>query len=158
MPDLYARLELKCPPLLLLLAAMGLSWLIGRMGDFGTLLSDRAAVALALVLALAGVAVSVAGVLAFRRSGTSVDPTRPGRASALVRHGIYRYTRNPMYLGFALLLAGWGIFLGSVLACVPVPLFVAYLTRFQIMPEERVLLARFGGEFAAYRAQVHRWL
>jgi len=81
----------------------------------------------------------------------------PSKASSLVVTGIYGYTRNPMYLGGLVMLSAWALFLAKLSACFFLPLFVAYLTRFQIIPEERVLRARFGTEFDDYTKRVRRW-
>jgi protein-S-isoprenylcysteine O-methyltransferase Ste14 len=108
--------------------------------------------------AAAGIAVGVAGVLEFRRARTTVNPLKPNEASALVTGGIYRWTRNPMYLGMALVLLGWGLYLGNFGALVLVGAFVSYIDRLQVDPEESALEARFGDAFAAYRKRVRRWL
>lgn len=113
---------------------------------------------LALLIALAGAALGFVGVVQFLRAKTTVNPLQPGAASALVTGGIYRFTRNPMYLGMAAMLLAWGLYLGNLAAIALVGVFVAYIDRFQIGPEERALEARFGAEFAAYRARVRRWL
>lgn len=113
---------------------------------------------LAAGVALAGIAIDVAGLMQFRRSRTTVNPLHPERTSALVTGGIYRRTRNPMYLGMAMLLAAWALYLGSAIALVVLPGFIAYLNRFQIAPEERVLAQRFGADFERYRGEVRRWL
>jgi protein-S-isoprenylcysteine O-methyltransferase Ste14 len=99
----------------------------------------------------------MSGVLTFRRAKTTVNPTTPAAASALVRTGVFRFTRNPMYLGLLLCLVAWAIFLSSVLALLSAPLFVVYMNRFQIAPEERALAALFGDSFAAYKRDVRRW-
>lgn len=114
--------------------------------------------ALAVVMLVFGTAVAIAGVFAFRRHATTVDPTQPTNASTLVASGVYRYTRNPMYLGFALALAAWALVLSNLAALALVAVFALYLQRFQILPEERALSERFGEEFARYRARVRRWL
>src|SRR5687768_11909847 len=113
---------------------------------------------IALGLALLGATISILGVLSFRRAGTTVNPLKPGAASSLVRSGVYRVTRNPMYLGFLMLLLGWGIYLSNALALLFVPMFVVYMNKFQIEPEERALTARFGQEFVVYSMRVRRWL
>lgn len=105
-----------------------------------------------------GIAIDVAGLVAFRRARTTINPLSPHKASALVTGGIYRWTRNPMYLGMAALLLAWGLWLANAGALAVISAFVAYLNRFQIAPEERALEARFGADFAAYRARVRRWL
>jgi protein-S-isoprenylcysteine O-methyltransferase Ste14 len=76
----------------------------------------------------------------------------------LVTTGIYHHTRNPMYVGLLLVLLGWVSFLCSVIALLGLVAFVIYITRFQIVPEERVLLAKFGADYAEYLARVRRWL
>ena len=97
-------------------------------------------------------------MLSFRRARTTVNPLRPANSSALVTSGIYRHTRNPMYLGMATLLAAWATWLGTPWALFGIVAFVAWITRFQIIPEERVLANLFGADFAAYRARVRRWI
>ena len=105
-----------------------------------------------------GVAFDVLGLVAFRRARTTVNPLTPSKASALVTHGIYRFTRNPMYIGIALLLTAWACHLSALWPFLGPVLFVLYINRFQIEPEERVLKALFGEEYAAYAASVRRWL
>jgi len=82
----------------------------------------------------------------------------PQSASALVVSGIYRFTRNPMYVGFLFVLLGWAVWLSNGLSFLFLPAFVLYMNRFQIQPEERALHARFGQEFVAYTSRVRRWL
>jgi len=103
-------------------------------------------------------AIGIAGVRAFQRARTTVDPLRPEKASALVTSGIYRRTRNPMYVALAIALLGWAIWLGHPLALLGVAAFVAWINRFQIAPEERALRALFGPEFERYCSEVRRWL
>ena len=111
----------------------------------------------ALPIAL-GVGVALAGVLAFRRAATTVNPTTPQASSSVVTTGIYAHSRNPMYLGFALALLGWGLWLGHAGALLVLPAFVLYMNRFQIVPEERMLAQKFGAPYTCYLQQVRRWL
>ena len=83
---------------------------------------------------------------------------KPNSTSSLVISGIYRYTRNPMYLGFVLVLLGWAAFLSNLAALALLPAFVLYINRFQIMPEEHVLASLFPHGYPAYRARVRRWI
>lgn len=94
----------------------------------------------------------------FGRVRTTVSPLRPASTTVLVTGGLYRYSRNPMYLGQALVLLGAMLLLCNALPLLVVPLFVAWITRLQIVPEERVLAARFGARYEAFRSQVRRWL
>lgn len=148
-------MELKIPPVALVIIAATSMWLIDRLLPSNAF---AAGAVVAFAVALAGIAVCTAGVLAFRRAGTTVNPLEPERASRLVVRGVYRHTRNPMYLGFALLLLSWGIALSSLVALLVVPAFVLYMNRWQIAPEERALESLFGDDWHAYRRSVRRWL
>jgi protein-S-isoprenylcysteine O-methyltransferase Ste14 len=115
-------------------------------------------VGVALALVAIGQSISISGMVSFRRAKTTMNPIKPSAASSLVTNGVYRFTRNPMYLGLSITLMGWAVFLSNLLALVAVPLFVLYISRFQINPEERVLSSLFGAEYAAYKEKVRRWL
>ena len=150
-------LELKIPPVALVVLFALVMWLLAQLVPALALpMSWR--LLLAGIFAIAGIAIAMSGVLAFRRANTTVDPRVPQQSSSLVIRGIYRYSRNPMYVGFLLLLAAWAFNLSSVAALVLLPLFVLYMNRFQIAPEERFLLQKFGAEYQAYTKQVRRWL
>jgi protein-S-isoprenylcysteine O-methyltransferase Ste14 len=109
------------------------------------------------VLACIGQAISISGMMAFRRAKTTINPLKPSSASSLVQDGVYRFTRNPMYLGLLVSLAGWAVYLGHVLPALGLPLFAWYVTRFQIKPEERILASIFGEQFTEYTHRVRRW-
>ena len=100
----------------------------------------------------------LAGVYCFRRAHTTVDPLHPDKASRLVTGGIYRVSRNPMYLGMACLLTAWTIWLGALWPWLGPVAFVLYITRFQIRPEERMLTTLFGEAYTAYTQRVRRWV
>ncbi|MBV6422900.1 MAG: hypothetical protein NAOJABEB_00687 [Steroidobacteraceae bacterium] len=145
------------PPVVALLTALAM-WLVTRLPTPLPLsLPFAARIAVAMVLATLGVAFAVAGVLAFRAARTTVNPITPEAATALVRTGVYRLTRNPMYLGLLLCLTAWAVWLTNLLSFCVLPAFVAYMNRFQIGPEERALRARFGREFEEFAARVRRW-
>jgi hypothetical protein len=93
-----------------------------------------------------------------RAVGTTINPVAIDTASILVTSGVYRISRNPMYVGLTSVLAALGVGLGSGWALVGPVVFVLFITRFQIVPEERVMLAKFGAEYGAYRDTVRRWL
>ncbi len=112
----------------------------------------------AAVLIAIGVAVAIGGVVSFRRAKTTVNPLKPETSAALVSTGVYSFTRNPMYLGMVLALFAWAVYLSSIWSLVGPVLFGLYITRFQIVPEERVLDRLFGAPFAEYKKRVHRWL
>lgn len=150
-------LELKIPPLVLVVLFALAMWLVSQLVPPAAL-SPLWGQVLAGLLAGAGVAVALSGVLAFRKANTTVDPRVPQQSSSLVIRGIYRYSRNPMYLGFLLFLTGVACYLMHLPAFIALPLFVLYMNRFQIQPEERFLLQKFGADYLAYLKQVRRWL
>ena len=150
-------LELKVPPLLVWLIFAGAMPGVAHLASgLSYALPARLVVALALVAL--GAAIALAGVIAFRRQRTTVNPLTPSASSSVVSSGVYRVSRNPMYLGFLLALAGWALFLSNAAALLLLPVFVAYMTQYQIKPEERALLGEFGPEFAQYMARVRRWV
>ena len=150
-------LELKIPPVAVFLVFGGLMWVIASALPAVTLSVPGAAI-VAAVLAAIGAALGISGILAFRHHGTTVHPTYPDKASAVVSEGVYRFTRNPMYLGLAMLLLAWAAWLGNLVSAVFVPSFIAWMTRFQIRPEERALLEKFGPAFRDYTESVRRWM
>jgi protein-S-isoprenylcysteine O-methyltransferase Ste14 len=156
MAEKQSLLERRIPPVALCLLAAGAMWLLARStAAYRVAIPGR--VALALVIAGVAVLVGISGVRAFARARTTVNPLRPDEATSLVTRGIYARTRNPMYLALALALVGWACWLASPPALLVVPVFVAYLTRYQIQPEERALEAAFGEAFREYCARVGRW-
>ncbi|OZB04931.1 MAG: protein-S-isoprenylcysteine methyltransferase [Idiomarina sp. 34-48-12] len=149
-------LELKIPPVVVVLVIAGLMALTSRLLPMDSWhFTDAKALAFALVTA--GAFIAVAGVIAFRQAKTTANPMNPNASSRLVSNGIYRFTRNPMYLGFLLALAGWGVWLANLPALFWLIIYILYINQFQIIPEERILEEKFGEEFRAYRKQVRRW-
>lgn len=110
------------------------------------------------IVVFSGLGVVQAAGVSFRRAGTTVDPTKPGSTFSLITSGAYRFTRNPIYLGMTLVLLGWAVFLMNPLSFALIAVFVIYITRFQIIPEERALKTLFGAEYTAYQKKVRRWL
>jgi protein-S-isoprenylcysteine O-methyltransferase Ste14 len=150
-------LELKIPPPAVGFIVGGLTWLANWAAPaLNVALTGREAVAI--LVAIAGATIIGLGVVSFSRAKTTVNPMKPDSASSLVVTGIYGVTRNPMYLGVFVILIGWAIFLSNALGFVCLPLFILYMNRFQIEPEERALASLFGKDFAAYRSRVRRWL
>ncbi len=147
-------LSLRVPPLALFALFAAAIWLLP---DLRSIRLPGAGMTAA-VLAAVGGGFCLAGVLEFRRARTTVNPVNPAASSALVVRGVYRLTRNPMYLGFALLLLAFAAGLGKLSGLLAVMVFMAYLQHFQIRPEEAALHARFGPAFERYCQEVRRWL
>ncbi len=150
-------MELRVPPPVVALISAATMWLVAeQLTYFGLEIPLRGL--LSLVLLVVGLAVELSAVLLFLEARTTVNPMRPRNTARLVEHGIYRVTRNPMYLGVLLLLAAWAVWLGNPLNIAVLALFAWYVTRFQIIPEERILRALFAESYESYCSRVRRWL
>ena len=112
----------------------------------------------AIVMALIGIGAGIAGIWSFYKARTTINPLEPSEATHFVSEGIYKLSRNPMYVGLACCLIAWAIWLSYLLTWIGIPLFIAYMTRFQIIPEERILRLKFGKEYENYCLKVRRWL
>lgn len=127
--------------------------------SFGDQIAEGWGRIVGVLLLLAGMGVALMALSGFRKAETTFDPHQVSEASTLVTDGIYNVTRNPMYLGLLLLLVGWGFWRGSILAALLGSLvFVAFVTRMQIIPEERALREKFGDEFDAFTSRTRRWI
>lgn len=150
-------LEHKIPPPVVALVVAAAMWMNSFSGPKLDL-PFEVRVAAALAIAAAGVVFDLLGLLAFRAARTTINPLKPQKTSALVTTGIYRLSRNPMYVGLVCFLLAWTVFLAALWPLAGPILFVFYVNRFQIEPEERLLAQRFGAEFSDYKARVRRWL
>lgn len=150
-------LELKLHPPVVATIVAALMWALDAVIPLIEFAVPWRRVSVAALL-LAGIACALAGLISFRQARTTIDPHAPHKTSSLVERGVYRYTRNPMYLGMLAVLAAWSMHLASLSSLAGLPLFVWYLTRFQILPEERILRSKFGDAFDRYVKSVRRWL
>ncbi|MGV3740892.1 MAG: methyltransferase family protein [Burkholderiaceae bacterium] len=150
-------LEHKIPPPVIGAIAALTMWGVSGLGPALAFATSPKYVMVAF-LVIAGLAFDLLGLLAFRASRTTINPLKPERTTALVTSGVYKITRNPMYVGMSLLLLAWAVWLSALLPFAGPVVFVLYITRFQIQPEERVLLELFGEEYATYALRVRRWL
>jgi protein-S-isoprenylcysteine O-methyltransferase Ste14 len=112
---------------------------------------------LGVVPAAIGRVITVRAGKQFRQVRTTFDAFEPGNAAHLVTDGVFRFSRNPMYLGSLLLLIGWAIGLGTLSPWLVLPGFAMFTSVAQIAPEERALEERFGENYLAYRQRVRRW-
>ena len=151
-------LKTKIPPPIVGLVFSVLIWAISKAIPTTPMLTEQQSLLAAVILLLASFGFAISGMVSFRAASTTVNPLQPDQASALVTSGVYRITRNPMYIGLATVLIGWSTFLAAPLGLVGVVGFMAYIQHFQIIPEEQALVRLFGAEFEAYQASVRRWL
>lgn len=150
-------LENRVPPPIVMLAFGLIAWLL--KSGFETTAEPGIAIKwLAGLCILAGIVIAALAGKEFKNVGTTVNPLAPDQASTLVTTGVFKRTRNPMYLGMLLILFAWCFFLSSPLAFIVLPFFVLYITRFQIGPEEEAMKKRFGEQYEAYCEEVARWV
>ena len=150
-------LELRIPPPVVGLVVAAGMWALAHVPPLVEL-PKLVRVLVALALGVIGIAIAIGGVASFRRAKTTVNPLKPEASAALVSTGVYAFTRNPMYLGMALVLFAWAAYLSSVWSLAGPIVFALFITRFQIVPEERALERLFGAPFAEYKKRVRRWL
>jgi len=153
MPNLENRIP---PPIIFVVVAITM-WLTASSSS-AIDIDPTLRLAVVIVLIVFGVAMAFLGLKAFGKAKTTVNPVNIDAASSLVTTGVYGYTRNPMYVGLTSLLMAWAVYLSTPLALLGPLVFVLYITRFQIAPEERVLGRIFGRDYDDYRARVRRWL
>jgi protein-S-isoprenylcysteine O-methyltransferase Ste14 len=150
-------LELKIPPLGLLVILMAGQYIFASYLSFGHV-EIQPRLVLAACTFLVGVLIALLGVYEFKRFGTTVNPINPEGTVTIVNTGIFRLTRNPMYVGFAFMLFSAAIFTANYVSLVFLLIYVLYMNRFQIQPEERMLAEKFGETYSAYLQQVRRWV
>ncbi len=149
-------MKLKIPPVLVMFVFAALMLLLDRflpVGEYHFL----GRIYLATACAVGGLAICTIAIFQFLKAGTTSDPTAPSAATRLVTHGIYKYSRNPMYLSMLLLLLALGLKLGNAFNTVTAAFYVAYMNKFQIFPEETALTILFGKEYQQYLLRVRRW-
>jgi|TARA_B110000977_G_C11062989_1_gene486679 protein-S-isoprenylcysteine O-methyltransferase Ste14 len=150
-------LENRIPPPIITAIFALVMWLISGFLTPTNLMADFRISTTVMITVLAMLFL-ISGGISFRLAKTTVNPLKPESASSLVVSGAFKISRNPMYVGFALLLLAWCVYLSAPVLLMIVLLFRAVITRFQIIPEERAMLKLFGEEFIAYQQSVRRWL
>ena len=150
-------LELKIPPPVVALVLAAGMWAVAR-ASMHMAWAKPGRVGVACTLFALGVLCAASAAVAFRRWNTTINPHKPEESRSLVRSGPFRFTRNPMYLGLLTVLLGWAVWLGAPWSLLGPAVFYFYIQRFQIVPEEGVLVGKFGEEYEHYRRAVRRWL
>lgn len=151
-----SSLKLKIPPPVVLVISALLMWFLSVL--FPTSNEPALRIYIAPIFGLIGILIALSGILSFRKAATTINPITPEKSSSLVIDGVYRFTRNPMYVGLFFMLFSWSVFLFNLYSVSILIAFVLYLTEFQIKPEEEALTAIFGDEFTAYKKSVRRWI
>jgi protein-S-isoprenylcysteine O-methyltransferase Ste14 len=113
---------------------------------------------IAILLLILGLTVLISAVRLFRKDKTTVNPLSPEQATKLVTDGIFKYSRNPMYLGMASILGSIAVFFNLIGGIILIALFCFYITKFQIIPEERAMSNLFSQDFDKYKQTTRRWI
>jgi protein-S-isoprenylcysteine O-methyltransferase Ste14 len=150
-------MSLKIPPVIVTLVSILMMWGTTNL-DIRIDARFHVSIWVSVTCTIIGLVIGITGVLQFIAHKTTVNPHRPKNSSSLVSGGIYKYTRNPMYLALLILLISIGFYLGSFLAFLILPLFILYMNKYQIIPEERVLDEIFGDDYKKYQERVRRWI
>lgn len=150
-------LELKIPPLALFVVILLLSYWLANSLTFASFPFPYSQVISALGILVSGI-IGVSAVWEFKKRKTTVNPIKVDNASLVVDSGIFGYSRNPMYLALFILIFCFGYYLQNLLSVSLSFLFVIYMNRFQILPEERALESLFGAEYVDYKQKVRRWI
>jgi protein-S-isoprenylcysteine O-methyltransferase Ste14 len=150
-------LKLKIPPVIqaaICILSMGL------LNRYLPLISFKILYWPAILAIFSGIGslIAIAGIISFRQANTTVDPRTPDKTRELVILGIYNYSRNPMYLGLLFILVGMAVISGTISSFLALPIFVWFMNRFQIEPEEEALEKLFGESYREYKLKVRRWL
>lgn len=151
-------LENKIPPPVVGLLFALIIWAISMADTPVSIFNQQQGLVVAVVLLLTGFAFAISGSISFHLAKTTVNPLKPETASSLVTSGVFKYSRNPMYVGMTLILLAWAIYLAAPFGLFAVVGFIAYIQRFQIAPEERALVALFGDAYTTYQSNVRCWL
>ena len=107
---------------------------------------------------ISGLIIILSAIILFKKYQTTITPLNPSNATKLITDGIYKFSRNPMYLGLLLVLSGISIILNPIGGLSLIPLFFLYLNLYQIVPEENAMVDLFKNEFLEYKKNVRRWI
>ena len=150
-------MRLKTPPAVQLFILALPMWIISMYADnFRFIFKFNNE--LALFCLIIGGTIIVFGIAAFRKAETTVTPLHPDKASSLVTMGIYQYIRNPMYFGLLLILFSIGFYLQNLASMFVLPIYVWFISKYQIIPEEEALHKLFGQDYINYQDRVRRWI
>ncbi|MBF0264221.1 MAG: isoprenylcysteine carboxylmethyltransferase family protein [Gammaproteobacteria bacterium] len=149
-------LKLLIPPPVYMVIFAGLMWLLSQYYPVYSWSIDTQDIGIGIIFI--GGLIDLSSLFLFLIAKTSVNPMKPEKAETVVKRGMYKFSRNPMYLGLLLLLTGWSLFLGVLSALVLLPTFVWTINTMQIQYEEVILEQKFGDDYVQYKKSVRRWI
>ena len=148
------RISLKIPPVIVFAGSALIMGVISNQISMEISVNRWVVYSLGLI----GVILGILGVVQFSINKTTVNPHKPENSSSVVKNGIYKYTRNPMYLGLLIVLIAFTLYLGNGFSFLMIPVFIWYMNTYQIKPEEEMLINLFGDEYIEYQQKVRRWI
>ena len=146
---------LKIPPPLLVLILVIANYFSSKKIDLIHLPNQDL---ISILILLIGILILINPIFKFIKSKTTIDPIKFKKVNKLITSGIYKYSRNPMYLGMALILLGLALMFNLIGGTLFTILFTIFITKFQIRPEEEVMEKLFGEDFLKYKKNVRMWL
>ncbi|MEE9447431.1 MAG: isoprenylcysteine carboxylmethyltransferase family protein [Arenicellales bacterium] len=155
--NIKTRLEHKIPPPVYGLFTGLLIWMLNKWLPSLEIIPSNIQTLGWFILAF-GVSIDIISLAQFHQNKTTLNPLKPDNASTIVATGMYRFSRNPMYLGMLIALIGWAVQMGNIAGFACLPLFVWIITQMQILPEERILKEKFGASYVDYLKRVRRWI
>ncbi len=151
------NLELRIPPPLVALICAVLIWALNRLfTQFDYDFTGQRSIAIFLLAV--GLTIDTLALLKFRQQKTTINPMKPNESTDLVITGVYKFSRNPMYLGLLIILCAWTLYVGNLISIVVLPIFIFYITKFQVLPEEAIMLKKFDQSYVEYKQKVRRWI
>lgn len=151
------NLELKVPPVVVMFVCMILMYLVSKIfSSFN--LDFMFQIFISVETFFSALFLIGAGAYVFSDKETTINPHKPKETTFLVTTGIYKFTRNPMYLGIVTILFSFLIYLGNPINIVNIVLFILYMNKFQIIPEEKALEDLFKEDYIEYKSKVRRWM
>ena len=149
------HIKTKIPPPLV---ALTFGFLINYTKDIFPKIEISNEIIFGSFMIIIGLFIILSAIILFKKYKTTITPLNPSNATKLIVHGIYKFSRNPMYLGLLLVLSGIGIIQNPIGGLLFVPSFILYLNRFQIIPEESAMFDLFKDDFLKYKENVRRWI
>ncbi|WP_319536815.1 isoprenylcysteine carboxylmethyltransferase family protein [uncultured Vibrio sp.] len=151
------KLELRVPPVAVFLLVVLLMYWLKRLTPNFMITVPFVEFVVAILTLLSGF-IGIAGLYEFRKLKTTVNPVKPEFATTVVSTGVFAYTRNPMYFALLLLIIALGLWWQHLSVILCGALFISYMNRYQIKPEEHVLERLFGEDYLKYKNRVRRWV
>jgi|TARA_B100000214_G_scaffold223541_1_gene162660 Putative protein-S-isoprenylcysteine methyltransferase len=146
---------LKIPPPLLVLVLVISNYFSSKKIDLILIPNQKL---ISFIILLIGVLILITPIFKFIKSKTTIDPIKFKKVNKLITSGIYKYSRNPMYLGLLMIVTSTSIFYLNIFSIITPIIFYCWINRFQIKREEIFLTEKFGNDYILYKTKTRRWI